>query len=166
MFGVKVTRYRLDSAFVMSKVDPAIRKNLNRQGATVRQIQRRSMRDRKGPSKPGQPPNAHTRYLKDRIFYSYDPSTRSVVVGPELAKVRGADPITSTVPGVLESGGDVRIEEYKRRQNGKWVRVSKRTPAGRERRKRTIHIKARPSAEPALQKSLSSFPDLWKGSVR
>jgi len=69
----------------------------NRQGALVRTIARRSIRRRKKPSQPGKPPTNRTGTLKRFIFYSWDATTQSVVVGPE--RLPGAKTFT---PAALE----------------------------------------------------------------
>lgn len=53
------------------------------------------------PSKPGEPPRWITRDLRDKLFYVYDPQSKSVVTGPVLLGVtEGQD-----VPRTLEEGG-------------------------------------------------------------
>ena len=115
-------------------IDRARHQNLNRAGAMIRTIARRSLRPARrkrmselnaeqqikhlqrvelakltgrpkpklpfAPSKPGEPPRMHAGFLKNFLYYAFDESTRSVVVGPAIL------PSTAgTVPGVLEYGG-------------------------------------------------------------
>lgn len=51
------------------------------------------------PSRPGDPPRSRVGLLRQFIFFAYDDSTRSVVIGP--ARIGGS----GTAPGVLELGG-------------------------------------------------------------
>jgi hypothetical protein len=73
----------------------------NRQGSLVRTIARRSIRKRKAVSQPGTPPTNQTGILKKFLFYSWDPTSQSVLVGPE--KLAGAK---SMAPRKLEFGSD------------------------------------------------------------
>lgn len=66
-----------------------------RQGALVRTIARRSIRSRKAVSQPGTPPTNREGQLKKFLFYSWDPTTQSVVIGPEQLG-------SSDTPAVLE----------------------------------------------------------------
>ena len=66
-----------------------------RQGALVRTIARRSIRRRKKASQPGTPPTNREGQLKRFLFFSWDPTTQSVVIGPE--QLGGSD-----TPAVLE----------------------------------------------------------------
>jgi len=62
------------------------------------------------PSKPGAPPHAYGKsQLKKFLFFKYDPSTRSVVIGPEKLGHRDV-----SVPQVLEKGGSGRIRNTRR----------------------------------------------------
>ena len=68
------------------------------------------MRKAKGPSKPGKPPHVHRGDLKRLLFFSYDPATRSVVVGP--TPFNGP----ALVPRTLELGGQSAKHPNKRRR--------------------------------------------------
>lgn len=71
-----------DGKKVMNAVDKAARNALSRFGAFVRQRARSLIRSRKRASLPGEPPSSHTGYLKNNIFFSYEPASQSVVIGP------------------------------------------------------------------------------------
>jgi hypothetical protein len=71
-----------DSAAVKNATDERTRRALSRFGAFVRQRARRSMRTRRGPSAVGSPPSVHKGQLKAFVFFQWDRSTSSVVVGP------------------------------------------------------------------------------------
>jgi hypothetical protein len=87
MVGVGVNIAKAKGMFfsapkVLGAVNKGERRALSRSGALVRTIAKRSIRKRKKPSQPGQPPSSHSGLLKRFIFFGYDPATRSVVVGP------------------------------------------------------------------------------------
>jgi hypothetical protein len=87
-------------------------------------------------SRPGEPPRSQTGLLKQFLFFGWDPSTRSVVVGPaRLNKPTNA-------PRVLEYGGIVTI------------------------RGRSVTIFPRPYMEPAYQLEKKNLVEVWRDSVR
>lgn len=89
-------------------------------------------------SKPGEPPRVLYKgsLLRSRLFFSYDPETDSVVIGPEGFR-------RSRVPAVLEFGG------------------TSTNFAGKQ-----VHIAPRPYMGPAMDKELPKFPELWRNSIR
>ena len=87
-----VTRMFFDRRAVLSRVDAATQSVLSRFGAFVRQAARTSIRFRKKPSEPGQPPSSHTGLLRRFIFFSYEPRQRSVVIGPARLNKTGDAP--------------------------------------------------------------------------
>lgn len=88
-------------------------------------------------SKPGEPPRVRRGDIKQQLFYVYDPSSKSVVVGPaKLSRATGA-------PATLEFGGSTRGSF------GKTVTVAKR-----------------PYMQPALAVARPKMSELWKNSVR
>lgn len=89
-------------------------------------------------SPPGTPPYSRTGLLKRKLSFSYDPSSKSAVVGPEAAGPKTAD--------VLEYGGTVKIKT-----GGK---------------KRTIHVKPRPTMGLAYTKSKPRLTEFWRNSVK
>lgn len=92
------------------------------------------------PSAPGNAPHSQTGLLKQHIFYGFDRSTRSVVVGP--ARLNSRD---TSAPRVLEFGGTIQIKTR-----------------GRIRR---ATIAARPYMGPALRKNLSFIPQAFANSI-
>lgn len=60
-----------------------------RQGALIRTIARRSIRRRRTPSQPGGPPRSKTGLLRNFIFYSWDPVSQSIVIGPQRLSGKG-----------------------------------------------------------------------------
>jgi len=141
MIRLDVKALFFDSQAVLEKVDAATRKVLSRFGAFVRTTARHSIRKRKGVSAPGSPPSSHVGTLKRLIFFGYDLSARSVVIGPA--------PFRSTVeaPPLLEYGGTASRKDRKGR------RVVAR-------------YAARPFMGPAFEKEKSKLPGMWESSVR
>jgi hypothetical protein len=148
----RVTKFFFDSDYVVRSVDKANRAVLSKFGAFVRRRMRSSIRKRKKYSKPGQPPSSHAGHLRQFIFFSFDPVNRSVVIGPERLNAKVGD-----TPHVLEYGGRNEIATYRRRGYKKGERMVS---------KRTITVKARPYARPALAAELPQLPEMWRNSVK
>ncbi len=85
-------------------------------------------------SKPGEPPRSVLGYLKKFIYFAYDASAGSVVVGPALFGGAKGD-----APKTLEEGGTVVI------YGG-----------------RAVTIKPRPYMRPAFQAELPGLPQIWR----
>ena len=131
-----------DRKKVMSAVDKATRCVLSRFGAFVRRTAKSSIRRRKSVSKPGRPPTSWTGLLKKFLFFSFDRSKRSVVIGPaRLNKPSNA------APELLEHGGTAQ----RRDRRGK---------------RRTIRYRARPFMRPAFRKEQKKLPKFWRNSIR
>jgi len=103
-----------DRGAVLNKLSDIQAKVYNRFGASVRLRAMRSIKSRKGYSKPGMPPSNHTGLLKHKIFYYWNKLTRSVVIGPQLFTTIGRTRINpksnnnfATIPAVIEHGGVV-----------------------------------------------------------
>jgi hypothetical protein len=126
---------------VKNAVDLVTRKNLSQAGAFVRTAAQTSMRYSKKSAEPGEPPKAHrgNPLLRKLLFFSYDASSRSVVIGPLKFK-------TGIVPRVMEEGG--RITQ---RING----VTK-----------TMTYAPHPYMGPALAKERPQLANRWKDSIR
>jgi len=134
-----------DRPKVMNAVDRAERKVLSKFGAFVRTTARSSIRTRRGPSPPGEPPSSHTGLLKRFIFFLYDRLRHSVLVGPVRLNQQVGD-----APAALEFGGRSRVF------------------AGRRNRRllRTVTIRPHPYMRPAMEKERPHLPALWANSVR
>ena len=130
------TGWFFDTAAVLRATTAAERKVLSRMGAFVRQRARSSLRKRKAVSPPGSPPSSHEGSLRKYLFFSYEPRSRSVVVGPAKLNKPGS------VPHLLEHGG---------------------TAAGRHGGPR--HYRPRPFMGPALDAERPKFAAMWKGAV-
>jgi|GEM_PF-423588 len=89
-------------------------------------------------SKPGEPPRSIWGLLRDHIYFVYDPSRRSVVVGP--AKLNGT---SGSAPQALEFGGYVTSQRL-----------------GRQ-----VYIEPRPYMRPALDAEIDNFPELYRNSM-
>lgn len=134
-----------DRAKVINAVDQATRKVLSKFGAFVRTAAKSSIRTRKkAVSAPGQPPFSKTGLLKKFLFFGFDPSTRSVVIGP--AKLNSG----TNAPEVLEYGGTTTITD---RVKGKKIQ-------------RRVRIEARPYMGPAYVKEKPKLSPLWANSVK
>ncbi len=127
-----------DRAKIKKKVDARTRKVLSKFGAFVRNTSRKSIRKRKGASKPGRPPFSHTGVLKRFLFFGYDSDRRSVVIGPVIAPGKAGK-----APATLEHGGKVSL------------------PFGNK-----ADIAPRPFMQPAFEKEKATLPGLWQDSIR
>ena len=167
-----VKRWFFDKPGVMNRVDRGKMRVLSRFGAFVRKSAIWSIRTRKKSSDPGQPPSSHTGTLKRFIYFAYEPSRDSVVIGPMKTNQVFFDgdgqPVTGTVPEVLEYGGRIRVAEMQL-SDGLWRRIdlrSRRRATGRPKRLRTVQIKARPYMGPAFRKEQPKLPAMWRNSVK
>ena len=145
MTGMNFGRLFFDRKAITRRVDKATRRVLSRFGAFVRNTARKSIRRRKRPAEPGQPPSSHTGLLRRFIFFGYDPAPgrQSVVIGPERLTRRGR----GEAPPLLEYGGSQRMKGRK----GQPVRTT---------------YQPRPFMAPAFQKELPNLPPLWRDSVK
>lgn len=95
-------------------------------------------------SPPGKPPYDRTGFLRQFIWFGYDATERSVVIGPALLN-RG-----SGAPETLEYGGTTTIS----------------TGASAARRDRRVAIAARPYMGPAEKKEEPKLPGMWRDSIK
>jgi hypothetical protein len=142
MIGFEIKRMFFDRQAVVSKVDAATRRVLSKFGAFVRRSAKSSIRKRKKPAPPGQPPSSHTGLLKKFIFFGYDAARQSVVIGPTRLNQKGR----GEAPPLLEYGGKTTLK-----RGGK---------------KRRVTYQARPYMGPAFEKEKPQLPAMWRGSVR
>ena len=96
-------------------------------------------------SEPGQPPSSHTGLLKKFIFFAYEPSKQSVIIGPARLNKTTGDALPA-----LEYGGRTKI-------------VARRH---RRRKVHTVNIQARPFMGPAFEREKPILPALWTGSIK
>ena len=85
------------------EINEGMKLGLSRWGAYIRRTARQSIKERKGPSKPGFPPHSHEGSLKRLLNFYYDRVSKTVVVGPEIKSVR-----PTGAPNILEFGGAVK----------------------------------------------------------
>ena len=143
MVTMKVKSLFFDSPKVKRAVSKAKRREQSRAGAFIRTRAKSSIRTRKGYAPPGQPPHSHAGHLKRLIYFSYDPATGSVVVGP-LRWAKGE------APSLLE-------------HSGRAIRTQRR---GRRRVRRRVFDRARPFLGPALLAELPNIPRRWRNAIR
>lgn len=141
MIGFEIKKLFFDRQAVISKVDAATRRVLSKFGAFVRRSAKSSIRKRKKPAPPGQPPSSHTGLLKKFIFFGYDADRRSVVIGPTRLNQKGR----GEAPPLLEYGGKATL-----------VRRGK---------KKYVTYQARPYMGPAFEKEKPQLPAMWRGSI-
>jgi hypothetical protein len=141
MLSIKAAKGNFfDRESVLKATDAATRRVLSRFGAFVWRRSKSSIRKRRKSSLPGKPPSSHVGLLRNLIFFTYDASARSVVIGPVLINR------STGAPEVLEHGGLAKIDDGKR--------------------VRRVPIAARPYMGPALQAELPGLPAMWKNSVK
>jgi hypothetical protein len=152
----RVTKFFFDRQAVMTAMSAADRRALSKAGAFIRQRARSSMRKRKRISQPGSPPSAHAGHLRKFLFFSYDPGTHSVVIGP--AKMSTKAEGVSSVPNLLEFGGTVTVRKTRTIHSKGQVTVLK---AGQ-----TLTYRARPYMGPALRAEKDQLSSAWGASVK
>lgn len=143
--------------------DPAEKAALKQQsrfGAFVMTGARRSIKYKNGPSRPGNPPHAHTVYesktkrtktgkakkdypFRSSILFGYDAANKRTVVGPVFRRDSRTNP---TVPESLEHGGTFSV-------------------GGRTKKRRTVRIAARPFMVPALERERPKFAAMFRDSI-
>lgn len=119
----------------------------SRFGAFIRSDARRSIRNRKRPSRPGEAPTNQTGLLKGNIFFVVERDMHNVVIGPALLSGK-KQYLNLTIPEVLEKGGTVAV------------------PARRKVKAHTANFGPRPYMGPAFDKNLPTLPALWRDSVK
>ena len=141
MISMKFKQVFFTSKAVLSATDRATRRVLSRFGAYVRRAAKSSIRKRKAISRPGQPPSSHTGLLKRFIFFGYDPTRRSVVIGPARLTRGGR----GDAPSLLEYGGAATLKKRRRRKRARF--------------------RARPYMGPAMEHEKPKLPQMWRDSV-
>ncbi len=167
---MRMTQFFLDRQEVVDRIGKANRRAMSKVGAFIRRRARSSLRRRKRPSLPGQPPSVHSRSnvatLKN-ILFAYDPGNETLVVGPvrlNQSSLFGPQLGTATVPQILEFGDTVKIREV--RVGKSWRTGVRRVRPGQPRRVRAARYAPRPFMGPALDAERDHIPDAWSGSVR
>lgn len=152
MFNLKFDSFKsgfFDRKAVMGAVAKGERKALSKIGAFIRTRARSLIRKRKRVSNPGEPPSAHQgkKQLGNdgirAIFFAWDSSKRSVVIGPVKFNGHSSTEAPNGVPALLEVGGTATR--------------TRKTKNGTTSKQLTYH--ARPFMEPAF-KSETTNPKL------
>jgi hypothetical protein len=163
----RIHRNFFDGAEILKRMSKAEKRALSKFGAYTRATARQSLKYRIKPSTPGNPPSVHKAGmrlrknkktgitkakpyspLKDFLYFSYEPKTHSVVIGPVLlsSSKSKAHPATET----LEKSGPATITEHLKSGGV---------------RKHVVHIEARPYMAPAFAKEIPKLPGLFRGSI-
>jgi hypothetical protein len=142
-FRFDVKQMFFDRRAVIDAIGQANVKALSRAGAFIQRRSKSLIRKRKRVSRPGEPPSSHVGTLRNLIYFSLDPSTRSVVIGPTPLGMVGIVPPTLEYGGTtapitnprrkhrhVGGAGEIRIGgtgSVATRQNkdGKWVTYAK-----------------------------------------
>lgn len=167
-----------DRSAVMKATNRAERQALSKFGAFVRRRAKSSIRPAGKSNKTspaGRPPRSHTKLLKKFIFFVYEPSRRSVVIGPAQLNTKTDDALE-----MLEHGGQttrrffvIRSSEGKtdaqgnvRNARGEFVGKAVRIVHSRRAKPQRVKYKARPFMGPALEEEKPKLPQIWKDSIR
>lgn len=188
---LRMKDYFFDRVAVVERIGRANAKSLSRAGAFIRRRARSSLKRRQLSSLPGRPPSVHSgsshATLKN-ILFAYEPHRESLVVGPVRinSQVEGAVMGPTTVPQLLEFGGDVRLTSagrarlaWVRRQafnrgrdakgrfkKGKRLALSRAEAARIQAHKTGVaRYRARPFMGPALDAEKTHIPDAWRGTL-
>lgn len=158
MVKISVKRFFFDKRAVIDAIGKVEASNLSKAGAFIQRRAKSLLRRRKKSAEPGKPPSVHApsgqfASLKT-IFFAWDPSARTVVIGPVglNSKPKGAQP-DSTVPSLHEFGGRARVVQTKRR--GPSVR-------------KVVTYPPRPFMAPALdaERQAGTLIDVWRDSIK
>ena len=136
MITARVKSAFFDRAAVQAAMDAATLKTLSRFGAFVRRRAQTSMRRTGAVSQPGNPPSSHAGQLRDLLYFAWDGSSRSVVIGPIPFE-------DGVAPKLLEEGGEI-ID----RLRGRKV------------------YRARPYMKPAFDAELAKMPQGFKDAAK
>ena len=137
----------LDRRPVINALDRKYRTVMARLGGFARTTMQRLMRNRKGASKPGQPPHSHKDYagnagkLRSLIEFGYDTEKKELVVGPHKITSSTRPQGGKTVPQLLNEGGEAFVYKL---GGGSVLK----------------HFEPRPFVEPALKKTITKLADL------
>ncbi len=152
-------------AYVMTSAKQSIRKGTKKS--------KRSGKTTQVHSKPGDPPKSQQGDLKRFIIFAWDPSTRSVVIGPKLFQatdtLEALEHGKTTTRKVLPGGPRRKRSKQKRARSD--AEIAKIRAKEAEYRKtawvqRSVRYAARPYMQPALKKRLPELPALWRGAIK
>ena len=150
----EMKKYFFDRQVVQNEIDKQQRRSISRSLAFVRRRARSLLRRRKRVSAVGSPPSVHKDPGLKTILFAYDMRTKGGIVGPvKLNQVNMTATGSVPVPGIMELGGTVRIQETQSITNGEWYRrnLKRQNKPGQKRRVRTVKYEKRPFMAPALE---------------
>lgn len=104
---------------LLAKIGKAKFRALSKFGAYVRTRSRTSLRYKQGTAPAGKPPYSHSGLLRDFIYFAYDESTGSVVIGPVVLNGGSAQALES-----LEYGGPSILRRFR---HGKYEEIATQT---------------------------------------
>jgi hypothetical protein len=169
-----------DTAGLTDKVEAAKLKALSAIGAYTRKVARNSMKRRKDASPPGTPPNAHVGLFKSLMFFAYDATAKSVVIGPALFTGGRLSGSAVPAPAVEEFGGQQALvkkvfqkvtgRKATKSQADAFLRKVKDGSIVRKKatfvlEKKAARYPARPFMAPALDTSKVKFSSFFLNSI-
>lgn len=153
MITMRMKDLFFDRQKVIDMMDKKTHSALKKAGAFIQRVARQSIRRRKKPSAPGQPPSAHAKEGLKKILFVAD--RQSLIVGPV-----GFGPKPGVVPQTNEFGGKTEIRQHKWSAD---LREGKKLPP----RGTKARVAARPFMGPALRKEVAQHGvSRWSASVR
>ena len=152
--GFKVKDFFFDKKKIERDQNRKQGRFLARFGAIVRRGVKTLLRKKGGKSnqssKPGEPPRQQTGLLRRSIFFAYQRSQKSVVIGPVV--LSGAS--NGKVPESLEEGGSIVLREFN---------PSTKTRSGK---KQTKRIAPRPYMGPEFADQKKRISSIWRDANR
>ena len=139
---IKQAKIKFAEKPILSAKDRGTRRALKSIGALVPTVARRSMKKKKNPSQPGQPPRVIEGKLKRFLFFVVDGS-ESVTIGPAKLAETGT-------PSILEYGG---VKRNRVRKQGR-------------RAIQSVKVEARPYMRPANETTSDKYADLFKNAFK
>ena len=148
LYKVKLTFFDRDR--VRTALDRRTWKFFSKFGAYTRSDAKKSMRKSVHAAPPYQPPAVHEGSLKKHLYFGFDKTNRSVVIGPAKLSRRGPhggrellegpswNQMSGEVPNVLEYGGNRQIiynPRRKKRRIGDYGAIAVGRSAGRSTRR-------------------------------
>ena len=178
----------LDRFVVETEVERIEFEGLKRNAFYLRRVARNSIRRKKSPSKPGQPPRSVRGDLKRGIWAVME-GRGSAVVGPvkygwgteapSNLEFGGESVIDRSVQRKVGDGGEIRVvsgragKEVRPGVRVVFAKITTQRQAARATAinrsifgRRTVRVAERPFMAPALEKSLPKLAPMWAMSVR
>lgn len=176
--AIKSKHFFFDKEVIKRELSQAERKALAKHGASIRKEAKSSMKTKPidQHAAPGSPPFRHNvtgALLWRHLYFSYQPDTSSVIVGPEKLSRKKGD-----APRVLEYGGtitqrtlwvDKKVKErVDRMGRTRKVRFWKEYRKSLDMAGRKVYSESRPYMRPALSKEmhLARLSEVWANIIR